>query len=451
MNYLIFGAGETGKKALEFLRPNRVEAFVETNPVQDLYEGKEIIPLLDVLKKGKGEYIVVVASRRYAVDMAEELKNSGVENYFVFAESDIWDYRYFYPGYFLYRRWIIVSYTEVLLRNEVSRYQKIVIYGENYFLPYLIAEVAFQVGIDKVIGICGEGENFRNRRLGIQTISLDEAIRIADCLIVNKRRDEDPIFQIIDDGEITLDIIEIYDVERFEPAFCHPELIKYKDSHKNERCFVIGNGPSLTIEDLDCLYENGEFCFAFNKIYKIYGQTKWRANVLGIVDPLTLKGSEDDIPNLKGIVIISDEWNRSYEKIFENAEYYHNYTETYYPNYPRFSDDMTRGMYRGFSSVYNIGLQMAAYMGFSEIYLLGVDHNNFGDVTHPQNHFIPDYYNEKEREMRAKSSDHFYEEEITMAYQKAELYSRKNGFRIFNATRGGRLEVFERVEFETLF
>jgi hypothetical protein len=36
-------------------------------------------------------------------------------------------------------------------------------------------------------------------------------------------------------------------------------------------------------------------------------------------------------------------------------------------------------------------------------------------------------------------------------YAYAERYSRDHGFRIYNATRGGELEVFERVDFDGLF
>lgn len=39
----------------------------------------------------------------------------------------------------------------------------------------------------------------------------------------------------------------------------------------------------------------------------------------------------------------------------------------------------------------------------------------------------------------------------TKAYEAAELYSREYGFRIYNATRGGCLEVFERVNFDSLW
>ena len=40
---------------------------------------------------------------------------------------------------------------------------------------------------------------------------------------------------------------------------------------------------------------------------------------------------------------------------------------------------------------------------------------------------------------------------VTKAYQAAEVYSRKNGeCRIYNATRGGRLEVFKRVDLDEI-
>ena len=41
--------------------------------------------------------------------------------------------------------------------------------------------------------------------------------------------------------------------------------------------------------------------------------------------------------------------------------------------------------------------------------------------------------------------------EMNTAYEAAEEFSRELGFRIYNATRGGKLEVFERVDFDSLF
>jgi hypothetical protein len=60
------------------------------------------------------------------------------------------------------------------------------------------------------------------------------------------------------------------------------------------------------------------------------------------------------------------------------------------------------------------------------------------------------------------ANGHFYEQSklpaynaqcdiIDSAYEAAERYAKEHGIKIFNATRGGRLETFERVDFDDLF
>jgi hypothetical protein len=93
----------------------------------------------------------------------------------------------------------------------------------------------------------------------------------------------------------------------------------------------------------------------------------------------------------------------------------------------------------GYTVTY-VMLQIAAFMGYKKIYLLGVDcnykyggtNNYFGSASEPDTfpHNISG---------------------MLQAYQSAEEYSRSHGFRIYNATRGGALEVFERVDFDSLF
>ena len=46
------------------------------------------------------------------------------------------------------------------------------------------------------------------------------------------------------------------------------KIKKLKDNYIGKRCFIIGNGPSLRIEDLNCL--KGEYTFAANRIYEIF-------------------------------------------------------------------------------------------------------------------------------------------------------------------------------------
>ena len=44
-----------------------------------------------------------------------------------------------------------------------------------------------------------------------------------------------------------------------------------------------------------------------------------------------------------------------------------------------------------------------------------------------------------------------YTDQVKLAYEKAKLYADEHGIKIYNATRGGRLEVFERVDFDSVF
>ena len=133
----------------------------------------------------------------------------------------------------------------------------------------------------------------------------------------------------------------------------------------------------------------------------------------------------------------------------EKVHYVHLKSEYYEPNLPGFSEDITEGVFWGYTVTYDLALQIAAYMGFQEIYLIGIDHNNVGAVTDPGNHFIENYFDENDRNVYKNVTANF--KGMDRAYQKAEIYSRRHGFRIYNATRGGKLEVFERVDFEKLF
>lgn len=57
-----------------------------------------------------------------------------------------------------------------------------------------------------------------------------------------------------------------------------------KDSHKGERCFLIGNGPSLTGEDLHLLKD--EYTFGTNMVYKIFDKTDWRPSFHCVSDTI---------------------------------------------------------------------------------------------------------------------------------------------------------------------
>lgn len=454
MKFIIFGCGSSGQMALFFLSPSRVSCFSDSYKYgMVLYEKpvisyKEMVELCDKDKHA----IVVIASEKYYKEMEEQICRDGIERYFIFHESDINLINNAVPYYFLYRKPVNLSYTQILAHWQIEQYRRIAIYGVNPFLPYLIAEIMEQA-IDVEICIVPQmGYEERIYSLGYPVVGLEELKKEVckwDCMLINVKRGDDNIRDDEFDFYHRINVVDIYDISSIEPVFYHYELQKYKDIHKGKRIFVIGNGPSLKISDLDKLWEQGEICIAFNKIYKVYDKTRWRANYVGFSDDRVIRACKDDIPKLPGEVFVVDRFHTGVNERLEGIQYYHELLEEYYPNYPGFSDDFARGVYDGMTVVYNIGLQLAAYMGASKIYLLGVDNSIKGNVTDSCNHFCPDYYSEEEKAIY--EGERFEREKIVKGYEKAEVYSRKNGFRIFNATRGGELEVFERVAFDSLF
>lgn len=229
-------------------------------------------------------------------------------------------------------------------------------------------------------------------------------------------------------------------------------LKELKDKYKGRRCFIIGNGPSLTVEDLEKLKD--EVTFAFNRIYYIFNKTKWRPTFYCSEDIKIIQNSVDEINNLdikyKFIPIIL---KNDYSIDINSATYFNQKYIKSNPPMPDFSDDISKYIACGSTVTYS-AMQIAAYMGFKEIYLIGVDHsfaryrNEKGEIVEDNNlkdYFCEEYNKDKDKLDIPSTVD------STLAYMKAEEYSRQHGFRIYNATRGGKLEVFERVNFDELF
>ena len=122
------------------------------------------------------------------------------------------------------------------------------------------------------------------------------------------------------------------------------------------------------------------------------------------------------------------------------------------PSLFTFSDDAAKGIYNASTGMYTAA-QLAAYMGFSEIYLIGVDHhfqisqNNKGEII--VDNTVKDYFSEKYNEDK---STLFIPntERSTMTYIAMKAHCDRRGIRVINATRGGKLEVFPRMDFDSI-
>lgn len=111
----------------------------------------------------------------------------------------------------------------------------------------------------------------------------------------------------------------------------------------------------------------------------------------------------------------------------------------------KFSGDISRRVHYGTTVTYDC-LQIAAYMGFKKIYLLGMDLAPYkqGDKSAVQySNFFEMGGQEKKPQM--------WIDKILRAYLSAKKYADAHNIQIYNATRGGYLEIFDRVDFDKLF
>lgn len=250
-------------------------------------------------------------------------------------------------------------------------------------------------------------------------------------------------------------IVQPWTLRNFERTKYGKAIAQYKGKFSGQRCFLIGNGPSLRAEDLTMLHNAGIPTFGFNRIYNIFDQTPWRPTFYISQDEKMLSGCAEtvnalDLPS-KFIPLQLNWWHGIR---IEKALYFNilNQQEEDPRNF-LFSDDAAKGIYNSSTGMYTAA-QLAAYMGFSEIYLIGVDHhfrisqNNKGEVI--VDNSVKDYFSEKYNEDKAN----LYipnTEKSTLTYVAMKHHCDRRGIRVYNATRGGKLEVFPRVEFDALF
>ena len=229
--------------------------------------------------------------------------------------------------------------------------------------------------------------------------------------------------------------------------FVYAETARFNNCVKGGRCFIIGNGPSLRIEDLNVLHQNGEMCFGVNRIINIFDKTTWRPSYYFAHDSLIIPDS-NTLNQMKIPVFMS--FGNAKQDFFNEQTFYYEIDNSPlyydYPYRPKFSRNIER-MYIGGSIIYP-AIQAAVSMGYDEIYLLGVDHvcdtEVLYDGTIVKNNVERHFYQDSQLIM-ASAIDI-----LNSSLKFAREYCDKHGIRIRNATRGGKLEIFERINFDSL-
>jgi len=237
------------------------------------------------------------------------------------------------------------------------------------------------------------------------------------------------------------------------------KLKKFKDIHKGERCFIIGNGPSINQQDLTKLSD--DIKFATNNFLLHKSLKKINLNYFCVSDPLHWKNGQFPrswqslFNELNNCVIFLEKSSKStYMRTPELT-----YLDTYFLNL-----DLTKQVFRGdFSSevhkytcwgrtvIIDFCLPLAFYFGFKEIYLLGCDctYNYKGNISCLKSNYFYESSMD-DRNLYLWDPDEWFNYVID-SYTVTKKYFESHGRKIFNAGAGGRLDVFDRVNFDELF
>lgn len=224
-----------------------------------------------------------------------------------------------------------------------------------------------------------------------------------------------------------------------------------KDRYCGKRAFVIATGPSLKVTDLERL--NGEITFAVNSIFKIFDKTQWRPTHYVIDDYFLYKEYLSHGINIefdrfcKKESFVSHPFGKAIKKnmcakktvVIPFCYYDHWLTDS--SKHYEYSDDLMYGI-KDLYMVTISAINIAQYMGVKEIYLLGTDCDYSGTSKH---------LGDNEQNIDTLKTDYVSQEikqKKTWKFIHSEM--EKRGIKIYNATRGGKLEEFERVDFDSI-
>jgi hypothetical protein len=220
-------------------------------------------------------------------------------------------------------------------------------------------------------------------------------------------------------------------------------LKELREAHAGERCFILGNGPSLGRMDLAPLRD--EVTFGLNRGYLVFDRAGFATTYLVCVNRLVLEQCADEFLQASSEKFVA--WS-SRDLLAEDADV------TYLRStlVPHFSTNAVDGVWEGATVTY-VALQLAYWMGFSTAILIGVDHSFSTEGTphavvslagDDPDHFDPSYFGGG---FRWQLPDL---ETSELAFRLArDAYGRAEKV-VLDATVGGKLDVFPKADFDAL-
>jgi hypothetical protein len=210
------------------------------------------------------------------------------------------------------------------------------------------------------------------------------------------------------------------------------------------KCVIVGNGASLTVDQLEML--DDIHSIACNRINLIYPLTHWRPAVY--IHPESLA---PDLPYIRENIALGIEcWlGEHYARPpvgvmdLEDAPNIHWIKDCHHHLYnfdnPETLDEWHLPQLCSFGGSVNMAMQLAVIKGFDELILIGCD-LQYRQNKH--NHFDPAYEHGGEQPAFYQARNAFYGHVTALNW----IRRRKKNIRVLNATPGGFLELWERVD-----
>lgn len=430
MHFVVWGAGERGQRIFPHIKDN-IEAFIDLNSQK---QGSMVCmrPVINYEQyKQDYSYCYILISISHEDEVVEFLQKENNNKYFRMSDC---------PG----------EFQEPWSRDNLKKYifeyaktgKKYGIYGLNLYALVLNDWIKNKTGEEAVLipALDMQEDLYNQIKEDFPEYSYDQLSKQSNLDEVLVTIEED--MSVLEKREYGIPYKNVYDCSNYITEYYNADLDKFKNIHKGKRCFIVATGPSLTMDDLNTLWSNSEICISMNSIWKAFENTDWRPQYY-VADDYRVMDDEgfNLIAGDLNCLFLGDTngtfWSVDHS---DNIHIHHLVYEYSESRLPKFSEDFSRKCYMGSTVTYSC-IQLAVYMGFTEIYLLGVDYSYAGETGKRYEHF----YNE------TTLTSISWDRQVSLAYKSAKDYTDKHEVTIYNATRGGKLEVFERVDFDCLF
>ena len=218
------------------------------------------------------------------------------------------------------------------------------------------------------------------------------------------------------------------------------EIDRLRNNRRGDTCVIVGNGPSLNQTDLGQLEGTDVFC---SNYAHLNAELFRCATYLSVVNNLVAEQGAASFSMLQGVTKFFPYW-LAYCIVPDESTYFFKSVGR-----PEFSTDINENVsWRHTVSFFQ--LQLAYGLGYHRVALIGFDHSYAQKVgvqegavieqeSPDQNHFDPRYF--KGKKWHAADVDN-----MEAMYRLAKQAYEADGREIVNATVGGHLELFRRVE-----